>query len=507
MLERWESDMKNIKWTLLTFALLNSVLASKELLAQPTTSSGVKHQRYAVVVLPPNGGADSLLAGYLFYAPLTPGGTVGVLADTSTPGVFNSYTWTAGRQVNLQALPQSPDLTGTNTYVNWINQWGLAAGYGTRLDPNGNSFDQAALWLPRGQVFPLQAPAGAQSHAVWVNDFGQASGWIAVNSIVDECSFGVGFQSQAVVWQFGIPRPLGTLGGTDSYGEFINDRGQISGHAQTSDVPDGITGCPPFDPFVWQYGKMIDINPGNFGGTQGGTNFLSNAGHAVGFGTLTGELSTHAFIWKGGKLTDLSTVGTLGGGQDSAFNVSERGHTVGISTTPAGTILAVLWRDGTFTNLSSLSAQGDDCSEPVRINSREQVVGASFSCETGTQHAFIWEGGQMADLDTLIPANAGLELIFANWIDDDGVIAAQAVVTAGPDSGTLRAVLLFPTGEREDEASTPSAVAPRAATIAGAAQAAAAGATPRALLKTPDGRLNPMILRPFAPAKLLGNAH
>ena len=224
----------------------------------------------------------------------------------------------------------------------------------------------------------------------------------------------------------------------------------------------------------------------------------------MGFGSLAGELSFHAFVWKSGTLTDLSTTGSLGAGADFAFNVSERGHVVGISTTPAGAILAVLWRDGTFTNLSSLSAEGDDNSEPFRINSRDQVVGASFSSATGMQHAFIWENGRMADLNALIPASAGLSLLSANWIDDDGVIAALATVTAGPDTGTERAVLLFPTGRWEDDASTRSAVAPSAAMIAGASQAAAANATARTLTRTPDGRVNPMLLHPFSPAKLLG---
>jgi probable HAF family extracellular repeat protein len=500
--------MKKIKSTLLAFALLNSLLAATDVTAQQALT-GVKHQSYAVVVLPPiGGGANTQFPGYTLFAPLTPEGTAGVLSDTSTPEVSSSYTWTAGRKVNLQPLPQLPGLSGTSTYINRINIWGLSAGYGTRLDANDASFDQAALWLPNGRVFPLQAPAGAQSHAVWVNDFGQASGWIAPDSIADGCSpaFAIGFQSQAVMWQFGVPRTLGTLGGTDSFGAFINNRGQIAGAAQTSDVPDSITGCPPFDPFVWQNGQMTDINPGNFGGAQGDINFLSNAGHAVGFGSLTGEVSTHAFIWKGGTLTDLSVTGSLGGGQDSAFNVNERGHVVGVSTTPTGTFLAVLWRDGTFTNLSSLTAEGDDASEPFRINSRDQVVGASLSLETGILHAFIWENGQMADLNALIPANAGLHLLSANWIDDDGVIAALAAVTAGPNAGTERAVLLFPTGRWEDEASTRSAVAPRAAMIAGPSQAAAAVATPRALVKTADGRVNPLLLHPFSPAKLLGRA-
>jgi probable HAF family extracellular repeat protein len=411
----------------------------------------------------------------------------------------NSYSWTDGERVGLQHLPQRPNLTGTGTYINWINQWRVSAGYGTRTDPTtGVSFDHAALWLPNGRIVPLGTPAGAQSRAVWINDLGQASGWIAADSIVDPCSFGAGFRSQAVIWALGVPHALGSLGGGDSYGEFINDRGQISGHAQTSNVADPNLGCPPFDPFVWQAGKMIDINPGNFGGAEGGTNFLNNHGDAVGFGTLPGESLNHAFLWNDGKLTDLTNVGSLGAQQDSAFNVNEEGHVVGVSVTPEGTILSVLWRNGEFTNLTSLSAQGDDCSEPFRINSEDQVVGLSFSCETGVQHAFLWERGEMVDLNSLIPADSGLQLLAANWIDDDGVIAAQAVVTAGDASGASRAVLLIPAGEC-------SARLPSASANHEAATRVSAAKLPRgAFLHTAEGRVNPLVVRPFDPAKLLG---
>jgi probable HAF family extracellular repeat protein len=463
-----EEHMRKATWGLWIASLVIAPTSlPNNLSAQQITPSSGKHQTYTVVVLPPDGGPDSYLAGYLFYAPLTDIGTIGALGDTTTPGVNNSYTWTDGTLTYFEALPLLSNLTGTNTYINWINQWGLAAGYGTRTNPNtGLSYDNAAIWLPNGQILPLNTPEGAQSHAVWINNLGQASGWIAPNSIADPCSFGVGLQSQAVVWEYGFVRALGTLGGTNSYGEFINDHGQISGHSQTSNVVDPNTGCPPFDPFIWQNGKMTDINPGNFGGAEGGTNFLNDQGQAVGFGSLQGETADHPFLWSRGKLTDLYYVGNLGGPVSAAYNVNELGHVVGISTTAGGSVLAVLWRNGEFTNLISLSADGDDCSAPYRINSRDQIVGVSFSCETGVEHAFLWESGEMVDLNTLIPADSGLELESAAWINDDGVIAVQALLTEGSNSGDSRAVLLIPSGECHDNAHVRSTAAPRSGMIA-----------------------------------------
>jgi probable HAF family extracellular repeat protein len=462
--------------------------------AQAAAAPKAPHQQYRVVVLPVDGGADSFLAGYLIYAALNDRGTVGVSADTSNPAVNNSYTSTAGVKTELQPLPPLGDWSGQNTYINWINSWGLSAGYATRINSvTGAAADSPVIWTPGGDIVDLEPKNTGQGRAVWINDFGEVSGWLS-SSTPDPCSFGLAANfthTEAFIWQFGFLQRLGTLGGSESYGEFINDRGQVSGHSQTSDTPDSVTGCPPYDPFVWEDGRMIDINPGNFGGAEGGTNFLNNRGQAVGFGTTAGEASADPFLWQNGVLTNLGTVGTLGG-EGSAFNVNELGHVIGINFTADDSALhVVLWRDGKFIDLSTLS--GYDCSYPGRINDRDQIVGYSFSCETGAAHAFLWENGEMVDLNTLIPAGAGVELQYAEWINEEGMIAAQGVLTTGSNMGATRTVLLIPDGPCDAGAQAARAAPPSAAT---------GGFRKGALLRRPDGRLNAMFLKPVSPAVL-----
>jgi probable HAF family extracellular repeat protein len=464
-------------------------------------SAAMAHQRYRVVVLPPDGGADSFEAGYLFYAPLNERGTVGVAADTdAAPGALvNSYTWTDGRQTPLQQLPAVPDWVDTNSYINWLNGFGVSAGYITRTNSSsGATADSAMIWLASGRIFDIQPTGATQSHAVWINGLAQVSGWFE-NSVADpQCSFGNGEQTMGFIWEFGVSHRLGTLGGVQSYGEFINDRGQISGHAETSTATNPVTGCPPYDPFVWQAGKMTDMNPGNFGGAAGGTNFLSNGGYAVGYGTTAGEASFDPFLWHEGKATNLNTIGSLGGA-GSGFNVNDIGHAVGVNVTPDGSVEhAVLWRDDTFTDLLTLPAY--DCSEAFRINNHDQIVGFAFSCETGASSAFIWEDGEMVDLNALIPADSGLQLLEANWINGDGVISAQAVLTAGGNSGDSRAVLLIPAGICDPSDLTSPPV--RAAVGAPQARAAAAVTAGAAILRTADGRIDPMWMRPVSSAQL-----
>jgi hypothetical protein len=67
---------------------------------------------------------------------------------------------------------------------------------------------------------------------------------------------------------------LGTLGGPDAFGQFINDRGQIAGFSYTSSTA-GPLGVPPFDPFLWDKDRgMRDL--GNFGGTACNPFYLNN---------------------------------------------------------------------------------------------------------------------------------------------------------------------------------------------------------------------------------------
>lgn len=50
-------------------------------------------------------------------------------------------------------------------------------------------------------------------------------------------------------------------------------------------------------------------NLASLGGTNGGANAINNRGWASGFSNLPGDLTTHAALWRDGRLTDLGTLG------------------------------------------------------------------------------------------------------------------------------------------------------------------------------------------------------
>jgi hypothetical protein len=112
----------------------------------------------------------------------------------------------------------------------------------------------------------------------------------------------------------------------------------------------------------------------------------------------------------------------------------------------------------------------------------------------------------MVDLDSLIPGTSGLELIGAGWINESGVIAAQAILTAGVNSGAQRAVLLFPDREYQGDGGVASSPGADNAAIFPVNQTTAIALRTTPFVMTEDGRVDPRFLRPFSPAMLKSRA-
>jgi probable HAF family extracellular repeat protein len=123
---------------------------------------------------------------------------------------------------------------------------------------------------------------------------------------------------------------------------------------------------------------------------------FNEAGHVVGKADLAGPLPQlhHAFLASTGEIIDLGT-------QD-----------------------------------------GGPCSIAFAINSNDWVVGASSDC-FNSLHAFLWEHGQMIDLNAFVPGSSNLTLTEATFINGSGEISAQGVFP----NGDQHAVLLIPCDE------------------------------------------------------------
>jgi probable HAF family extracellular repeat protein len=106
---------------------------------------------------------------------------------------------------------------------------------------------------------------------------------------------------------------------------------------------------------------------GTLGGTFSRANGINDNGSVVGLATLTGDTALHAFLWRNGTMTDLGTLAPLDSLPYSQANsINDSDEIVGFSETstpdPLGenscgdslVCLPVIWRNGVIATLPTL---------------------------------------------------------------------------------------------------------------------------------------------------------
>jgi len=321
-----------------------------------------------------------------------------------------------------------------------------------------------------------------------VNDLNDTvSGAAAINNqgtVVGQASLPAG-TDRAFLWSRGSIVDLGNLGGPEAGSHSINARRQVVGSA---DAEDGFEHA-----FFWDKGDILDLqNLGGLGGPASEANHINAGGAVVGFAATnipdptqtTGPLESHAFLWSGAAMQDLSTLGGpnsiaiadngnglivgwsqidfnlglfgipdlhgaawvngtitqldgLGGPITLAIGVNDEGVAVGQSFLPGGlTFHAVMWNNGIRSDLGTIP--GDVASIASGVNNRGEVTGTSFTPDF-VPRAFLLQNSVMTDLNTLIPAGSGWYLALANGINDMGQIVGNGFL-----NGSLHAFVLTP---------------------------------------------------------------
>jgi probable HAF family extracellular repeat protein len=311
------------------------------------------------------------------------------------------------------------------------------------IDPLTGHPETDAVLYRDGQIINLGTFGGNQSFGLAINDRRkvQLVGW-ALNTIPDPIyPWGYfGTQMRAFLWTTdGGLQDLGTLGGPDSLAELVNNHGQIAGQAFTNSIINHKTGMPTLDPFFWEDNKMVDM--GTLGGTVGNSLGFNNKGQIVGESNLKGDVVFHPFFWEKG-LKNLKDLGTLGGSYGAALWINDAGDAVGwANTTNSGIDHAVLWKNGKKRKGTDLGiVNGYGYSFAYSINSMRQIVGCGANNNYTCSAAFLWEDGQMVDLNTLVAGGSGLHLFEAVDINDRGEIAGNGAL----QNGDVHAFLLIP---------------------------------------------------------------
>lgn len=373
------------------------------------------------------------------------------------------------RVINLGDPAGGPVSQGTTD-----NQPGWIAGWSTETDLTMH----AELW--RGgsamDLGTLGAPT-LNSAVAWPNrnDHGVIVGISETNELQPNgeswsCYLAVffvgdGHVCRGFVWSHGKMSQLPTLGGDNGFATGVNNRDEIVGWAENANHDPTCgeftnTGqVLQFEAVMWVQDRAdsgyhaIELPPYP-GDLDGAATAVNQWGEVVGISgicdaAIGGATAKHMVVWSNGKLQ--RELPSLGGAYwNTPMDINDLGDVTGFSDLPgdgptiaAANFQAFLWSARPFRCNGVMLSGGSTCnlgalgpnliSEALGVNNRDQVVGLS-QIEVGStveNHAFIWQNGQMTDLNSLVVPGSTLTLTIAQDINDFGVITGQATDPTG----------------------------------------------------------------------------
>ncbi len=286
-------------------------------------------------------------------------------ADNSN--LSNVFLYSDGTMTSLGTL-------GGNSGVgNGINSSGEIAGYS-----QNSSGAYRAFLASDGKLTDLGDLGGGSAVAYGINDAGQVVG----SAVTFDGS------NHPFLYSNGTMTDLGTLGspaGTDYWNsaQGINNSGVVAG---TSYNPKG-----NFRGFVWSSGKMIQM--GTLGGAWSQAYAINNKGQITGIAYTTNDLEAHAFLANCGTC-QLKDLGTIEGKTSTTwgFGINDAGVVVGQSTATSGAgYVAFIYSNGKMQDLNKLIPAGSGwvLIEADGINNAGQIVGTMMRNGSGEEHGYL----------------------------------------------------------------------------------------------------------------------
>jgi probable HAF family extracellular repeat protein len=278
---------------------------------------------------------------------------------------------------------------------------------------------------------------GSWSIANDMNDLGQAAGYAGTSGNFYYHAFSTSPNGGISL----ATGDLGTLSGlvsSYSIAYSINASGQVAGYSDTTQLD-----FWPGHPF--RTAANSPINPltddlGTLGGSYGEARDINDLGVVVGFSDLAGDLVQHAFRTQPDAPINPATddLGTMGGSDSIARAINNNGWVTGSSDIVGNTAEhAFLLAPGqTLDPQDDLGTLGGTDSRGLDINTEGWVVGMAHIAGD-EKHAFLYDGVKVHDLNDLIAPGSGWVLNEARGIND-----TRQITGTGIFEGNSRAFLL-----------------------------------------------------------------
>jgi len=300
-----------------------------------------------------------------------------------------------------------------------INQKGQVVG---SIDGRGSP----KFWLwSDGVRQDLPFGNGRSGLAAAINNLGQVVGDFLTGEFYDDGFGNLSPVYHAFVWTEASLQDLGTLGGWNSAGLWINDQGVVVG-ASSSDNHDGL-------PFITRDGQMRSL-PSLISNPSGWklaleTHYVASDGRIWGQGTYGGKEHIYEMTPETNgmyRIRSLGVIETIDVVKVFAFN--DHGQAIGFTRVNAFEGPSFFWDEQRIT---FLDGPGQPRSYPYAINNLGQVVGMT-TFDSPSYNAFLWENGVKLNLNDLIASDSGVVLVEAKAINDAGqIVSSYRNVTSG----------------------------------------------------------------------------